>query len=168
MRSRVKPGSVIWDLSSAIGTKPILRWHRIGSWVGFCPRPWGCVSKHACVCVCVRGCVGVLLHAVPQLSSPAYFIWWCMEVQHRGATLEVTNTPSPIPSTTTQVSTQKAALLPFSLCVLTVCVCERERESEREREREVYLRCVYKNININSWISDLFTGFKASNSTERC
>lgn len=61
----------------------------------------------------------------------AFFIWWCMKVQHRGTTLEVTNTPSPIPSRITQVSPQIQQLCcPFfpRWCLVSVSasfpVCE--------------------------------------------
>lgn len=96
MSSNVKPSLAIC-FPFAFGTRTILCRRRIGSRVGFCPRLWGCVSKP------VGGCVGVLLHATPQLSPAGYFIWWCMQVR-RSATLEETNAPSPIPSMTTRVS----------------------------------------------------------------
>lgn len=95
--SNAKPSLAIC-FPFAFGTRTIVCWHRIGSRVGFCLRLWGCVSKP------VHGCVGVLLHATPQLSSAGYFIWWCMQVLCSSATLEVTNTPSPILSMTTRVS----------------------------------------------------------------
>lgn len=60
--SNAKPSLAIC-FPFAFGTRTIVRRHRIGSRVGFCLRLWGCVSKP------VHGCVGVLLHATPQLSS---------------------------------------------------------------------------------------------------
>lgn len=47
-----------------------------------------------------------------------------MEVLHRGATLEVTNTPSPILFTTTQVSTQNSTGVAF---YTVASLCERVR-----------------------------------------
>lgn len=121
--SNAKPSLAIC-FPFAFGTRTIVCWHRIGSRVGFCLRLWGCVSKP------VHGCVGVLLHATPQLSSAGYFIWWCMQVLCSSATLEVTNTPSPILSMTTRVSTSQYCCsilpLPHSRClydwdVLSLC-----------------------------------------------
>lgn len=85
-------------------------------------------AMRLCVKACVRGCVGVLLHATPQLSSAAYFIWWCMQVLHSSATLEVTNTPSPIISMSTQVS----LLLLYSISSLYVAIWLREPEQPME------------------------------------
>lgn len=53
--------------------------------------------------LCFKACVGVLLHATPQLSFTSCFIRRCMQVLHSSATLEVANAPSPIQSTSTQV-----------------------------------------------------------------
>lgn len=60
--SNAKPSLAIC-FPFAFGTRTIACWHRIGSRVGFRLRLWGCASKP------VHGCVGVLLHATPQLSS---------------------------------------------------------------------------------------------------